>query len=165
MAKKLKITEAQFKLFQEFIDKDGSLIDGDAMETDSTIKTNMYRTSGHPETSDDFQAATGQGSNWYWQSRGFSIAESTKKANYYRHKNLREAMESQTTIPAISELSKSYEQPQIQSNLSNLTRSLAQLSEYSEEIKAIVLKEILTAIDISTLNEPHQQEIKRMVSK
>lgn len=150
--KKIKITEAQFN---EFIDRDGSLVSGDKVENDSQIKTNQYKDSGRPETTDDFAAATAQPTDMFWGARGFSVSESTVTEEFME--------QSTTSIPDYSELSKTYESPQIQHNLAELTRNLTTLGENAEDVKAIVLKEILRVIDINSLKESHQQEIKSMI--
>jgi hypothetical protein len=150
--KKIKITEAQFN---EFIDRDGSLVSGDKVENDSQIKTNQYKDSGRPETTDDFADSTGQPDSLFWAGGGFSVSESKLTEEYME--------ESRTSIPDYTELSKSYESPQIQHNLAELTRNLGSLGNNADDIKAIVLKELLKVVDIHSLKNSHQQEIKNMI--
>ena len=156
MSKKVKITEDQFN---EFIDQDGAVISGDYDGSDSKIRTNYYRSNKRPQTSDDFADEAGQNSRWYYY-RGFSVAESENKLNE------EENMNKVTSIPEASELSKSYELPELQLNLDSITKQLTSLGANEQEeqdIKAIVLKQILSLVQVSSLTPEQQQEIKSMI--
>lgn len=157
MARKYKITEEQY---MELIDKDGSIISGNSVNTDNKVKTNQYRDYGTPETTDDFADATGQRSSWNRSYRGFSFSEGMVK------EDINSKINNNTSIPDIIELTKSYNQNGIQSNLSELAKSLYRIAGKSEDIKdikAIILKELLTIININSLHPRHIQEIKKLI--
>ena len=143
--KKLKIRE---DIFQEIIDSDGSLISGGLSNSNEYIKTNQYRDSGRPETTEDFADATSQDSKWYLSYRGFSVSESVNES----------------TIPDITSLSRSYDVPEIQSNLSQLLSGMSRLDVNKNDINAIIVKEILRYVNFNDLDDEHVQEIKSMVN-
>jgi hypothetical protein len=137
MSKKIKITEDQFN---EFIDKDGSIIDGDRKESDTEIRTNYFRKNKRPQTSDDYADATGQRIKWY-HYRGFSVTEGDEKLNEQDfqenivNKSKRSDLIANNTnvIPDPTELSKSYEQPELQNDLDGLSRQLTSLGLSDEK--------------------------------
>ena len=170
--KKYKITEEQFN---EFIDSEGSLIKGTLNPTDNEIKTNQYKDSGRPQTTDDFAGETGQDSKWHWQYGGFSFSESEVKDMLKTmikegiiKEELPQSEESDNnTIPDISQLSQSYQQQQLQANLEEVIRRVTQLSleeMQQKDVKAIVLKEILSTISITELHEEHRKEILNKIN-
>lgn len=173
MARKIKITEEQFN---EFVDKDGAIGDGDRLNNNAHVKTNAYPTGGEtPETTDDFADATAQDSKWYFSARGFSFSEGVVKeaimgksiSNGFKPNEKEAKKVSQgTMIPDVSELSASYQQNELQSQLKNIGRQLSQIGaseEDTKDIKAIILKEILTIIDVSSLLPQHLKEIQKLV--
>lgn len=151
MTKKVyKLTEAQITRLHELINSDGAIIDGDTLEGNTQIKTNMYRDSGRPETTDDFADATGQDPKAYYNYRGFAITE----------------QENKTTIPQLSELSKSYKENAIQASTQDLIRQLSRVdSSISKDVEAIVLKAVLTSIDLKALDEQHKEELKKIINQ
>lgn len=165
MAKKIKITEKQL---QEFIDNEGSIVSGDYDGSDSKIRTNYYRKNKRPQTSDDFADETGQNTKWYMY-RGLSISESDEKVEEAIVNNNKTNEVISTDVEAIpdpTELSKSYEQPQIQNYLDNLSTQLTSLGvdeQDDKDIKAIVLKQILSIVNIAELNPQQQKEIRKMI--
>lgn len=170
MAKIIKITEAQL---QEFIDMDGSIIDGNRKEDDSQIRTNYFRKNKRPQTSDDYAGETGQGTRWY-NNYGFSVAEGkdnlkedgVQEAIVNKNNTRSGFRNTSDVIPDPTELSKSYEQPELQNDLDSISRQLTSLgvdSQQENDIKAIILKQILSLVEVSKLTSEQQQEIKRMI--
>ena len=171
MGKKIKLTEKQL---QEFIDSEGSIISGDYDSSDSKIRTNYFRKNKRPQISDDFADETGQNMRWY-HYRGFSVTEGDDKL---QEDEMKEAIVNKNNstdvisknnievIPDSSELSKSYEQPQLQNQLDNISSQLTSLGvdeEEEKDIQAIVLKQILSIVEVSKLTPAQQREIKSMV--
>ena len=154
MSKQIKITEEQFN---EIIDSDGSIISGDYIDSDSKVKTNYFRKTQQPQTSDDFADETGDRTKWYNYS-GFSISEA---AEYEVD------MDNDTTyIPQYTELSKSYEQPKLQNDLDNVSRQLNSLGledEQDRDVKAIVLKQILMSVDYSSFSQEQKTELQKLM--
>lgn len=168
MAKKIKITEAQL---EEFIDKEGSIPEGDYNGSDSQVRTNYYRKNQRPQTSDDYADETSQKMRWYLY-RGFSFAEGLDRLAEEESMDIDNDMplDNQNNtidfIPNYKELSKSYEQPQLQNDLDDITIQLTSLGldeETENDIKAIVLKQILKTVDISILRPEQQKELKQMI--
>lgn len=165
MAKRIKITESQFnELFKEFVGTDGSLVDGSERNTDNLVKTNKYRESGRPETTDDFMKSTGQDSKWYFY-RGYGGVFENVQGDYIKTGDMM-VRQDESSIPDPTELSKSYERPDLEEDLSNIAEKLANLHsrpEQEQDIKAIILKEILTVVNVNDLKPQHQEEIKNML--
>lgn len=165
---KIKITEDQFN---EFIDMNGSIIDGGRKEDDSEIRTNYYRKTKRPQTSEDFADSTGQRMKWY-HYRGFSVTEGKVNEEEFKENIVKKQKDSNIisrqvdVIPSSTELSKSYEQNELQNNLDGLSRQLTTLGlpeEQENDIKAIVLKQILSIVEVSSLSPAQQEEIKSMI--
>jgi hypothetical protein len=163
--KKIKLTEEQFL---ELVDKDGSIVSGNIKNTDSEIKTNMYPTDKNtPETTDDFAAATGQDSKWYWNYGGLSYTESVVKEDIYDINSEEEKDDIDSKIPSISNLATGYGQNKLDSDLREVMKGLTQLGVNENElkdIKAIVLKELLQVINFNTLHDTHKSEIKKIIN-
>lgn len=179
---KIYLTEAQIKDLQEIIDADGSLISGDEISNEKTIKTNTIKPDGRPQTSDDFAKETGKQSDMYLNRYGFSITESgdiNESSDVSQSEDITEAddfvsnkskpsgfMDKNSKIPEVTELSKSYQKPDIQSSLNDLIRKITQGSiekELQQDINAIVLKGLLSSVNFSNMKPQHKKEIQNML--
>lgn len=171
MSKIIKLTEQQFN---ELIDKDGSIVSGDRIETDGEIRTNYYRKTKRPQTTDDYSDETGQ-YPYHYLYRGFSFVENVQhnikeddvKENIFNKKQTSDILNKNVdVIPDMKELSLSYEQQSLENDLNNLSQKLTSLrvdEKNADDIKAIVLKQILTVIEFSSLTPQQQKEIQKLI--
>jgi hypothetical protein len=174
--RKIYLSESQIKGLksiglQEIIDADGSLISGDEISNEKTIKTNTIKPDGRPQTSDDFAKETGKQSDMYLNRYGFSITEgedALTEADDFVSNNAKPSgfMDKNSKIPETTELSKSYKKPDIQSSLNDLIRKITQNSiekELQQDINAIVLKGLLSSVNFSNMKPQHKKEIQNML--
>ena len=157
------------KLMKEIIDADGSIINGDKNDSDTEIRTNYYKKSGRPQTSDDFAKEAGQDSKWYYYHRGYSygVAESEiKEEEIISGKNDTDILNKDiTVIPNLKELTKSYQKPDLEAivkKMINLVNSFASDDIEGQDIQAIVLKEIIKKLPLNGLRPEQKRELKSL---
>lgn len=167
---KLKVTEEQYKFLKEFMDMDGSIIDGDYIDSNMQIKTAPYDPDREqrPQTTDDYaiQATTISPYSQY-SYYGYSVHENEDKnleEDIYNSKDDREMISNTEVIPSYKELSKAYEMPQLQSSLQDMITQLSNIpssNESKSEIEAIVLKTVLRSVDYENMPNKYKAEIKK----
>lgn len=139
-------------LHQEIVDDTGSIIDGDYIDNESKVKTNNYKDKNRPQTSDDFVDSTGGNNNWAYFAMGYSLGEDVDR-------------EIEQNIPQKDELSNTYDQPEIHNQLNKLLKNIGDLSaveNIEKDVKAIILKEIMLAINPNELKDEHRKEIANL---